>query len=672
MSPRRLAASIAAPILVLGAAPAALADDISNNLDSSIDSTAEVMPLNVGGTAGKTTLAVTPTNGDGKNGCNLTGSTTLTLTISSSASSVATVSPSSVTFTSCSDTKELTVTPLTEGSTTVSASQASNSTGGSFNLAPAKFTVNVTAPAPSNTAPTLTISGVTSGASYPKGSVPTATCDVADAEDGPSSFAATLSEVTGADAIDGIGSQTASCSYTDHAAGGGLTATSSVTYSIIDASAPTIGYHLDPAAPDGDHGWYRGDATLTWTVADADSPQSVVRTGCQDQVIDADQAETTYTCSATSAGGSAGPVSVSVKRDGSAPDAPSVSLLPAPNAAGWNNGDVVVSFADNGDNGPSGIADCTDPVLVDGETAGRTVDGTCTDEAGNTSVAASTTVKIDRSAPNAPLVTRSPAANAAGWNNSDVTVTFTGNGDNGPSGVASCTDQVVVDADTAFAGRSVEGTCTDLADNTSAAATELVKVDKTKPSAPTFSGLADGASYDFGAVPAEPTCTATDDLSGFAGCSVTGYGTTVGSHTLTATAYDVAGNSRTSSLTYTVAPYRWTGFYSPVDMGGVVNTVKAGSTVPLKFELFTSTAELTSTSVVSSFTTREVSCSAYTTALSDAVEVTSTGGTSLRYDTTAGQFIQNWKTPSTASKCYAVSVTTNDGQVHGPAIFKLK
>ena len=35
------------------------------------------------------------------------------------------------------------------------------------------------------------------------------------------------------------------------------------------------------------------------------------------------------------------------------------------------------------------------------------------------------------------------------------------------------------------------------------------------------------------------------------------------------------------------------GYYQPVDMNGVWNTVKGGSTVPLKFELFAGTTELT-------------------------------------------------------------------------------
>ena len=141
----------------------AMADDISNNLDASIDAVAEVMPLNVGGSTGTTTLYVSPTDGDGKSGCNLTGQTTLGLTVASSNTGVATVSPSSVTFTSCGDTKALTVTPVAAGSATISASETSNNTGRTFNLAPVTFTVNVTAPAPSNTAPAVSVGGVTGG-----------------------------------------------------------------------------------------------------------------------------------------------------------------------------------------------------------------------------------------------------------------------------------------------------------------------------------------------------------------------------------------------------------------------------------------------------------------------------------------------------------------------------
>ena len=43
------------------------------------------------------------------------------------------------------------------------------------------------------------------------------------------------------------------------------------------------------------------------------------------------------------------------------------------------------------------------------------------------------------------------------------------------------------------------------------------------------------------------------------------------------------------------------GFYSPVDMNDALNMVKAGSTVPLKFEIFAGTTEFTTTDKIASF-----------------------------------------------------------------------
>jgi hypothetical protein len=489
---------------VLLAVPAiALADDISNNLDASVDAAAEVMPLTTGGADGTTQLFVTPRNGDGKNGCNLTGGTSLGLSVSSSNPSVATVSPSSVTFTSCSDLKTLTVHPVAQGSTTISVSQTSNNTGATFALAPATFTVNVTPPP--NTAPTIAVAGVTGGANYNKGSVPNATCQVTDTEDGNSSFPATLSAITGTYASDGIGSQTASCDYTD---GGGLQASASETYNIVDPSPPVITKVV--TGTEGNNGWYTSNVSVDWTVNDPESPNSLQTTGCNDQNITADQAEQTYSCSATSAGGSSGPQSVTIKRDATDPN---VSLVGGP---------------------------------------------------------------------------------------------------------------------------------------------------------------ANGSEHYFGSVPDEPTCNASDALSELAGpCSVSGYGTTVGSHTVTATATDNAGNEATASSTYKVLAWDFRGFYQPVDMGGVHNTIKGGSTVPMKFELFAGSTELTDTAnVVQPLKYQKISC---TTGVptEDAIETVATGGTSLRYDTTGGQFIYNWKTPTGAGTCYNVTISSIDGSSK-TALFKLK
>jgi hypothetical protein len=125
--------------------------------------------------------------------------------------------------------------------------------------------------------------------------------------------------------------------------------------------------------------------------------------------------------------------------------------------------------------------------------------------------------------------------------------------------------------------------------------------------------------------------------------------------------------------------YTGKGFFQPVDMptpaGIVWNTIKGGQTVPLKFEIFIGETEQSSLSVFGSdptkaFSVQKVACDT-TDPISDPIEIISTGGTSLRYDTSGGQYIQNWKTP-TGAACYKVWVSTADGSQVGPAYFSVK
>ena len=77
--------------------------------------------------------------------------------------------------------------------------------------------------------------------------MPVARCNVTDKEDGNTSFDASLSAITGTRAAEGLGSQTASCNYTDTENGGGLNAKASATYSIVDTSKPLV--TVDTPAP---------------------------------------------------------------------------------------------------------------------------------------------------------------------------------------------------------------------------------------------------------------------------------------------------------------------------------------------------------------------------------------------------------------------------------------
>jgi hypothetical protein len=132
------------------------------------------------------------------------------------------------------------------------------------------------------------------------------------------------------------------------------------------------------------------------------------------------------------------------------------------------------------------------------------------------------------------------------------------------------------------------------------------------------------------------------------------------------------------TTTASIGAWSATGFYDPVGSSSslfvaapgaaptagantVWNTVKGGQTVPLKFNLYTSqgSAERRSTSDISGFdAVKLATCAGDST---DAIDFVTTGNTSLRYDTTGMQFIQNWKTPATPATCYRVDVKFLDG-----------
>jgi trimeric autotransporter adhesin len=132
------------------------------------------------------------------------------------------------------------------------------------------------------------------------------------------------------------------------------------------------------------------------------------------------------------------------------------------------------------------------------------------------------------------------------------------------------------------------------------------------------------------------------------------------------------------------------GFYAPVGIANsefvaapgtppaanntdVWNTVKGGSTVPLKFNVYAGTVEKTNTSDIQGFTANKLATCSAAGAVDDTVDYfLTTGGTSLRYDTTAKQFIQNWQTPKVSNDtCYRATVKFADNSTIS-AFFKLK
>jgi hypothetical protein len=141
--------------------------------------------------------------------------------------------------------------------------------------------------------------------------------------------------------------------------------------------------------------------------------------------------------------------------------------------ANWNKSDVTVTFTCADDS--SGIASCPSSTTVTTEGAAQVVSGTAVDVAGNRSLPASVTVNLDKTP---PVITAAPAPapNAAGWNNTDVNVTFICS-DN-LSGVVACPAPTTVSVEGNNLGIPV--TVFDVAGNSSSPALTL-NIDKTPP-----------------------------------------------------------------------------------------------------------------------------------------------------------------------------------------------
>ncbi|MEZ4664066.1 MAG: glycine-rich protein [Caldilineaceae bacterium] len=304
-----------------------------------------------------------------------------------------------------------------EGTLTLSATCADVA----LNQRTVPYTVKV-----DKTAPVVTVTGVSNGASYTVGSVPTAACSTSDATSGVAT-PATLS-LTGGNG-DGTGSFTATCSGATDVAGNSAAAVS-VTYTVNpppDTTAPVITPNVVGAL--GNNGWYVSDVSLSWSVVDAESTISS-QSGCETQNVTSDTDGVTFTCTASSSGGSSSE-SVTIKRDATAPTI-SAAASSAPNGNGWYNSDITVYFTCN-DN-LSGVVSCPTAETLSSEgTAVASTAQTITDAAGNSSAASNiVTVQIDKTA---PVVTVTGVSDGANYTLGSVPTAACSTSD-GVSGVA--------------------------------------------------------------------------------------------------------------------------------------------------------------------------------------------------------------------------------------------
>src|SRR5213075_1176237 len=141
---------------------------------------------------------------------------------------------------------------------------------------------------------------------------------------------------------------------------------------------------------------------------------------------------------------------------------PSATPSPSANAHGWNNSDVTVAFSAT--DALSGVLSCDPSSVLSNEGAGQSASGSCIDLAGNTAQATASHINIDKTMPSLSFASASPAANANGWNNSDVSFAFTAS--DALSGVdsTSMASPLVLSSEGSSVSASVS--VTDLAGNT--------------------------------------------------------------------------------------------------------------------------------------------------------------------------------------------------------------
>jgi hypothetical protein len=376
--------------------------------------------------------------------------------------------------------------------------------------------------------------------------------------------------------------------------------------------------------------------------------------------------ESTVTCTATDASGNVASGSFTVVvQDATAPDIGSM-VAPAPNAAGWHNSPPTITWSV--EDPESGVATSTgcDTTTVAVDTTGLVLTCTATNGAG-LAASASVTIALDTVAPTV-TGSRSPAANASGWNNTYVTVSFAC--DDERSGVSSCTPPQSVTSE--GSGQSITGTVRDAAGNTASLTIGGINIDKTPPVI-AIAQPADGAAFILGqAATASYACT--DAASGIAMCtgpvpSGAPLDTSAaGLRPFAVHALDLAGNAAALTYRYTVG-YAFDGFLAPLNNLPITNRGPAGRTFPVKFALRDAFGgPIADPAAIASVRLVAAGCSAVA---AEVGEETSVDTGRLKYDPLTGIWHFNWQTTKSQAGCWSLEVHLADGSVR-PVAFELR
>ncbi len=149
---------------------------------------------------------------------------------------------------------------------------------------------------------------------------------------------------------------------------------------------------------------------------------------------------------------------------------------------------------------------------------------------------------------------------------------------------------------------------------------------------------------------------------------LSGTPTAPGQYPFTVTASNGVGATASVSVIVRIE-YAFSGFTGPVDNPPMVNTVKAGSAVPVKFSLGGNYGLNIFTASAGGPTFTVGSCTGGT---EDPVTVNTTPTSELSYDPASGQYTYVWKTTKgMANQCGTLNLNLNDGSTH-TALFKLR
>lgn len=323
---------------------------------------------------------------------------------------------------------------------------------------------------------------------------------------------------------------------------------------------------------------------------------------------------------------------------------------------GWYVGDVQIAWS-VGD-AESAIVSSTgcNTIVLTTDTPGASFTCTATNAVG-ASVSQTVTVKRDATAPTI-VAAATTAANAAGWYRGDVGVAFTCT--DGVSGVPACpAAQLLTGEGTAIA--STARTVVDAAGNSATGNVVTVKIDRTAPTlAPTVAAEMLLNAADTAAA------NGNDGLSGVAGASCAALATaTVGSKSVACTVTDGAGNVAAGSAGYRVV-YGFNGFTSPVQNPSVLNVLKAGRSVPLRWRVVDAQG-----APVSSLGSASVSAIAISCPAASENRIGTYGGSNGQLQNLGNGYYQlDWMAATSLRyACRRLELNLGDGQPR-PALFK--